>query len=79
MEVIYIGNYDGCLVTTKQGNIEVRKGESINLEGVQLSYALSHGFIEKYLYDEEKLITGTLVGIDDYAKSGFKTVKERNE
>lgn len=53
MEVVYIGEADGCIVATPNGNIDVRKCESIDLKGVQLAYALSHGFIEKYLYDEE--------------------------
>ena len=53
MDVVYIGESDGCIVTTTSGNVVVRKGESIDLKSVQLTYALYHGFIEKYLYDEE--------------------------
>lgn len=53
MEVVYVGKADGCIVATPNGNIEIRKGESIDLKGAQLAHALVHGFIEKYLYDEE--------------------------
>lgn len=53
MLVVYIGGADGCIVATQNGAVEVKKGESIDLCGVQLERALRQGFIEKYLYDEE--------------------------
>ena len=53
MEVVYIGDKDYCHVETYNGIKKVNKGESIDLKGVQLQRALTIGFIEKYLYDEE--------------------------